>query len=432
MSSLSSNNKYEKVLVITSSGGGGLIQAALAKKQQILSRNPSAQFVQVDMMRDWVFKRIGRFGINLWNGSQKKGIVAGQVFLGYCQIFAEVLFWPLVFWKTYACLKREKITYIIDTQPIGASAIIKAIRIYNKRYSRSVSMEKVIVDLPTKKSQHFFRGIKTLSKTDRNFIKIVSIKPLLQKNQTLDDFWMKNCGFLDRDIQYEYYIRKGFEKYAAQHEKEKISIPIKVKAEEEKRLLTECVLKSACKFQTDLDSLSFEIFPEDIVAVILLGSKPQENATRSYVRKFIDFAPNLAGKRIFLFTYASECFGKESLYHELHKEVTKTVSYPRNLTVIPMSFQPEETIAAIFHMCDLSITRSGGQTAMELMAVSTGKIFIHSETRKNSPSKRELLRGIPVWESGNASYLEKLAGGKIITPALFSRFCEPVLIERSK
>ena len=49
---------------------------------------------------------------------------------------------------------------------------------------------------------------------------------------------------------------------------------------------------------------------------------------------------------------------------------------------------------------------------MELMCVSSGEIWIHSEAKKGQP----LLSGIPGWEGASAVYLQKQKGAKILTP----------------
>ena len=85
-----------------------------------------------------------------------------------------------------------------------------------------------------------------------------------------------------------------------------------------------------------------------------------------------------------------------------------------------MSFQEDDTIAALFHRANISITRAGGQTAMELMGVSTGEVWIHSETKNLSGDLPltfdQLLDGIPVWEAGSACYLKEKFGSKLVTP----------------
>jgi hypothetical protein len=56
---------------------------------------------------------------------------------------------------------------------------------------------------------------------------------------------------------------------------------------------------------------------------------------------------------------------------------------------------------------------------MELMAIMSGKSFIHSEAKKGKNktlSREDLLKGIPGWEAGNARYLIKKVNAKLVTP----------------
>jgi hypothetical protein len=99
-----------------------------------------------------------------------------------------------------------------------------------------------------------------------------------------------------------------------------------------------------------------------------------------------------------------------------------------------LSFQNDETIASVFYRSDLTCTRSGGQTAMELMCVMQGEIWIHSEAIKE-PGQTEaltmdqLLRGIPGWEAGNAVYLHRFRRAKIVTPETFMPLGRQVFIK---
>ena len=52
---------------------------------------------------------------------------------------------------------------------------------------------------------------------------------------------------------------------------------------------------------------------------------------------------------------------------------------------------------------------------MELMCVSTGKIWIHSEAK----ASQDVLKGIAGWEGASAMYLKKIKGAEILTPNTF-------------
>ena len=63
---------------------------------------------------------------------------------------------------------------------------------------------------------------------------------------------------------------------------------------------------------------------------------------------------------------------------------------------------------------------------MELMCVSTGQVWIHSEAKKG----QDVLKGISGWEAASALYLQKLHGAKIITPDTFVPHAEEVFTHR--
>lgn len=58
---------------------------------------------------------------------------------------------------------------------------------------------------------------------------------------------------------------------------------------------------------------------------------------------------------------------------------------------------------------------------MELMCVTQGEIWVHSEldvAPGERPSQEKLLDGFLGWEAGNALYLYKKFGAKIVAPEL--------------
>ena len=110
--------------------------------------------------------------------------------------------------------------------------------------------------------------------------------------------------------------------------------------------------------------------------------------------------------------------GQDSLLRQVSQIAIRMRNYPSHFTVIPLSFQSDEFIAPLFARCDATCTKCGGQTAMELMCLSKGEMWIHSEA-KDTSSFEALLKGIPGWEAGSARYLHHLYGAKVITPEIF-------------
>lgn len=424
--------QMKKVLIITSSGGGGLLQAANAKEQEIRRKNPSLQIVRKDLLKDWMGARFGNFCLEKWNKAQIDGNVKELRFLITMQVLFDYCSWPYIFLRTLYTLFQEKIDHVIDTQPIGASAIVKALRIYGFFQKKHLFLQKVLVDLPTKAATHFFGPIRRLSKKDHAHFRLVTILPLLEEGETKEEFWKKNCQLTEKEIEYEdLNVRLTFRKYQNQPRPEQnFSFFIRTKNREELSLIQRC-LKKGVGLKTDIaeeGSLHFSVPSHAKMITILLGSQPASGATFEYVKKWLQIAkePHLSKTPCYLFVFCADHeVGKKDLFYQVVNLVETTKKYPENFTVIPISFQQEDVIAPLLHRSDFTCTRSGGQTAMELMCVSTGMIWIHSEAKKKEGltlSTEELLQGIPGWEAFNALYLEKVRGAKIVTPETFASY----------
>ena len=420
--------KPRKVLIITSSGGGGCLQAAVAKEQEEKAKNPSVVIVKRDIMRDWYWKIIGMFGIHAWNLAQRKGSVMGQVLLQRCQPAADRIFWINNF---VCCLKtvfKEDIDHVIDTQPLGTSAFLLALRIYNRFQKKGVILEKIVVDLPTERNTHFFRPIKALSIDNRKLLRMVSIPPLLDKGQTAEDFWRLNCNLSESEVAYEYYaIRRAFRLfYGKKREESDFAIKVHFSNSEDRQMLMSAAKKSPMRVEIGEKNARLWIAPQDKLVTILLGSQPAQEATLNYIRRFLRLCAETDQRTpIHFFVFCGQHrVGDDSLLRKLTDLTIHLKDYPAHVSVMPLSFQNDETIAQTFYRSDLTLTRSGGQTAMELMCVMSGEIWVHSEAQKPSGqiddlTTDQLLRGIPGWEAGSALYLHKMRHAKIVTPETF-------------
>lgn len=431
-------SSIKKVLIITSSGGGGLLQAANAKEQEILAQDPTIQVIQRDVMTDWIWGKFGRFCVNQWNRAQLRGDVKAQIFYGASSAFVEYLFWLPMFYYSLKTLFQEDIDRVLDTQVMGTSATIKALRLFNRAKKKKVFLEKVLVDLPTKKATHFFKPIRKLNERDRQLLRLITIAPMLEKEQTAEHFWKHHCNLNDTHLQYEdYFVRRAFANYRKLGRKAE---PFALKTRFQNADELECILQSLERGNTPYEiirhagsngEIRFIIDPNSLVFTILLGSQPANNATLNYVLKCLQ----ISGKTpviIFVFCSKHES-GQPSLLRKVSDAVHQCDSYPTNLTIVPMSFQSDDVIAPLFFRSNMTCTRSGGQTAMELMSVSQGEIWIHSEAKlqKFPLTEEELLAGIPGWESANATYLQHERGAKIVTPDTFGPLVK-ALVGRKK
>src|SRR3989344_1370115 len=415
MSSSPCRENPKKILIITSSGGGGLIQTANAKEQESREKYPGVEIVRKDLLKDWVWKPMGRCFINLWNQSQRRGNVAVQRIWVSSQFLADFFLHIPLFFRALYELFKEDADHIIDTQVLGTAAIVKALRIYNWKKGKNVRLEKVLVDLPTRKATHFFRPIKQLSKENRKLVVLTSISPLLAEGETAEEFWQSTCGLSARSINLEeVYVRKAFQFFKGKKRtQEGMVVSVRCKNQEEFQLMQKSFRKGSIDADVMEEEVAFRIHPQDRMFTVLLGSQPASEATLNYVKQWILFAKECPKMKMHLFVFcADHAQGESSLFREVADFVARTKNYPKHFSVIPFSFQNEDVIAPLFFRSDITCTRSGGQTAMELMCVSTGEIWIHSEAKKG----QGLLSGIPGWEGASAVYLQKVRGAKICTP----------------
>lgn len=419
----SDSKSPKKLLIVTSSGGGGLIQTANAKEQEAKINDPQIVVIRKDVMKDWIWKILGWFFVNVWNQAQLNGNVAAQSFCVWAQFLVEFFLWPNLFFGMLITLFQDDIDEVIDTQPLGTSAMIRAIRIYNWWKNKNIRLEKVIVDLPTNQAVHFFNPIKKLAKSNRPFLKVTTIPPLLEEGQTEEDFWQTNCRLSAKDVNCgDVYVRQAFLKYQGKPRSQNpLSIKVHFNNEEEAQLMEHSFQKGAIRAKRHEHAFEFKIGAQDRMITILLGSQPANNATFKYVKQFLQIAKEFPNTPIHLFVFcANHTVGKESLFRKISDLIYTLPEYPKHFSIIPFSFQTEDVIAPLFYRSDLTCARSGGQTAMELMCVSRGEIWVHSEAQGHNPlTLDELLKGIPGWEAGSALYLQKIRGAKIVTPETF-------------
>lgn len=433
MSNLDSAPDIKNVLIVTSSGGGGLLQAANAKEQEILAQFPYAVVVQRDVMKHWMWKGLGSFFASLWNRAQLRGDVFIQTLLGkYGAPVIEYFFWPHIFFCSLVTIYKRDIDRVIDTQVMGTSALIKALRIFNWTHKKQIILEKILVDLPTPKATHFFKAIKSLSEADKRYFKLITIAPLLQKGQSAEEFWKLNCNLTNSELKYEdFYVRQAFRAYRnTQPKHRETTLTLKYKNKEELSLIERSVSKGALRPKIGDHQIEYRVAESDRVITILLGSQPSREGTLGYVRRFIELAKEIAvPTHLFVFC-ADHKPGTTSLMKAVSDTVLKTMDFPRHLTVIPMSFQSDNEIAPLFHRSDITCTRSGGQTAMEIMSVGTGDPWVHSEAKlgRSPLTEEELLAGIPVWESANAVYMQRMVGAKLVTPDSFMPYARKILL----
>jgi hypothetical protein len=417
----------KKVLILTLTAGGGHIQAAKAKYMETKAQLPDASILEVDILYDWIWKYFGKFAKHMWGDAQAKGNVFLLVCLSHALKLADYLFWIPFFLHAVQMCKKEDIDKIIDTQPLATSAVIKALRYIKWRTGKQIEYEKVLTDLPTIEAKHFFGGIKSLSRKDRPFLKVLTTKPILQESETEIEFWEKNCHLPLSSVFYAPLpLRPAFFQFGQSPEREFV-LNLSIPCNDDLHLTYKTLSFGPVKAKRAKHSITIPIEKEDRVALMMLGANPNPEAILSYTEGFIRMLQKISDpnrKDLFFIFCSSQVKIKPNLRTRILNLIQKTKDYPKNLTIIPISHQNDMIIAPLLHRSDATITRSGGLTSMELLSVASGKIYIHKEPSSLSfpkfiPSAKIFHQGMPSWESGNARYLELRKGAKIITPETF-------------
>ncbi|MBN2479020.1 MAG: hypothetical protein JXA94_02205 [Parachlamydiales bacterium] len=410
--------KPKKVLIITTSGGAGHIQAAKAISQDLLLKDKNTIIIQKEIFLSWGFKRICKFGIHTYDKIQKVGSKNSKEKIVQMQSYADIFFWPKFVFHIYLFLKKHNFDRIIDTQPVGTSAVIKAIRLYNFKKNKNLILEKIIVDLPTKRTTHFFKNIKRLSKEDKKFLKIYSIEPLLEDEKNDEEFWQKNCGVsLDKVIYEKYFIRSAFKNFQNKIiDDSLIEIKVKTNNPKEENLLSKILPLTNSKILKKEDHFIFPIEKNDFCITILLGSQPALLATEKYFDNLVEYVKKIekSSTAFYLFIFLSNEY---KLFEKIFEKLKNFKDFPKNLKIIPMSYQEDTTIAPLFFRSNVTITRSGGSTILELLAVARGKTLIHSEEKE-----KDLIKGIPFWEAGNYLYLKNFKNAELVNVDNFTNY----------
>lgn len=416
--------KIKKTLILTVAFGGGHLQAAKAKQKEILAKNPKEKVIEVDVLNDWVNKWLNVTYLAKWNEWQRVGNVCKQERLKKGLFLADIFFAPMIFYNTFKTLLAEDIDRIIDTQVVGTSSIILAIRLANRFTKKNLYLEKVITELPTDQVTHFFKPIKSLSRKSKKHLRIISTHPLLKEHQTTETFWKEQCGVPESIISYDSLpLRPSFiDLRKKQRVRKKMTLPIHYENAFEQKLILSAIKKGSSHYKVLKNELSMTIEPDDRVSLVMLGSRPNEKATLEYVEHFINILlkEKNQNKKDLLFVFcSSERNSRGFLLEKISNLVSQARNYPKSLTVIPMPFQDDSVIAPLFFRSDATFTRSGGLTSMELLTVCSGKIWIHAENLK----KGSKIFMMPHWELGNAYYLKEKKGAEIVTPEKFESTC---------
>jgi hypothetical protein len=363
------------------------------------------------------------------------------------QIIAEKIYTPFIIYNLCRALIETNAKVVIDTQVIGTKAIVKAVKLVNwfNRHDSSepIKIIKVMTDLPTKYSQHFYSGFKKLSDDERALMTIESLPPILKVPMDKDPtkltkhqiqllrnkFWKSQLGSIDNlTINYTFGpIRPAF---LDQLDDIKASKTIKFiannKSESEfifKQLNYD--LKSSITADSYIRSFELPKVAKMGVISILLGSTGSI-AILEYIKLLKDTPLNMKDTPLYIFLFCGRhSNGDMDLYTEVvdlinYLDANKSIS--PNINFIPLGFQGDMQTASILYNSQTIIARPGGLLSMELLQIYDGsqRVLLHSACDLEKPYNKSffshLLEGLTKWEKGNAKYLIELVNADLISP----------------
>lgn len=415
-----------QIFGITSAGGAGHLQLLNGIEGKIAKEK--IPFIKGDILKDTLPKWLSNYCVRDWNKAKAEGDIKAQERLVNGTILwiprhklADILFFiPIFLWVVLKLYRNKNITRIIDTQPIGTKAIIRATRLINFLFKRHIRITKVSTEIASKHACSFANPAKSLTTGDKKIFEMAGPCPFARKVKESEQefidrqekWWKKNFGLslLNGEVRYSTYpIRPAFEPFVKTNLRATINtLTIKINNEDERI------------DPTSTSSLhTITIDPQQIIGMISIGSQAAREATKNYMQSIINtISAHPPARPVTLFIAAGiHTPGEDTLYKQL-KELIASQSLPPNLTIIPMGQQEDTQFAPLMHRADFGIFGSGGMTTMELSATATGKIFLHSEALRLEKKGKKVNReeGFALWEKGNALHLVKTKGAKIIVP----------------
>ncbi|MCH9621817.1 MAG: hypothetical protein S4CHLAM20_12450 [Chlamydiia bacterium] len=411
----------KNILILTLKAGSGHLQAA--KSKQLEHKKLGHNVIEKRVLFDLVGNIAGLFVSKIWNYCQAQGVSSLLFFFSICCRTFDVLVFPFFFVKLSYVLYKEDIDEVIDTQPFGTRSFIKSIRLISKLTNKKIPYKIVLTDLPTKKCASFLKPIKNLSKIDRDHIEILTTKPMLAQHETEEDFWLKNTKLpLERIYYTEFPLRETFTTY--KESSGPLQLQFKAHSDKGLDLIKKCLNLSSASFEINKRDLSF-VFEEEILSLIILGTYPQKSALINYMTQYIEQKKTYRrDSKEYLFLLVGPKKTANKHYLSIYNALKEIKDYPKNLCVVPLSFQDDKALAPLYFNLDFIIAKSGGLTSMELLKAVKKNIFIHDDPEHNNSNylsflTKDLFDSMPLWERGNAEYLMDKKAAKLINPKLF-------------
>lgn len=385
-----------------------------------------------DVLHDFL-GGIGKKASKTWDEAQQSGDVEKQERLLSMQWVSDIVFAIPVFVATLRNLIKHQPETIVSTQAMATPAIMMAIQIYNAFYKPEGANDTVLhlymTDMPTTLSGHFFNSLKKLTHLGgKDKIVLYAPKP---KN---DIDWSIMCGLPNQQVveleTHELPVRPAFLRAAQNYQRNPNSFQIKLCDEREVENLKDVLAfqginaevpsiqgKKPAFFDLNIDKSGSN-------TLLMLGSKPTPEAVTEYINRYVEIAKENPDQKINCFAFCGPYMwaplpgysDKEwSFYDSVCDQIRATADWPKNLTVVPLTYQDADQLVPLMVECD-TITRSGGSSSFELFLVEAvsnkfqlpeRQRYIHAQRVKG---RENLVDSIPGHERGNFFFVRDSIG----------------------
>lgn len=402
----------QHVLIITTSGGGAHLTTAEALKEGLSAGKISLATPQsiksVDILKEWVGTP-GIFGTHMWNLYMKQGNTKKLQNLMVLQRYSDYLFALPVFLHLIFYLLKHPIDTIYDCQPLTTRTILRALWVMEKVFKRHIDIVKVITEPSHAYLDQYLVPIAKLPKYLKKRLYIWGSEPLRQHpDERAKDFWKNISGIEAHQLlnQGTFPVRLAFIENKRFADYKQLTFKANHIAEVKwlKKYFNLSINSTIAN--NGIESFQIQLPFQALVFTIMLGSQGTEDATVNYVEQIIE---HFDSEQIYLFVYTGKIDFQEGIRPRLKQLIDNK---PTRTNVCPFSYQPALNLAPLMARSNITITRSGGATSMELLTLNQGHCLIHSNNHGEEDETKRLLKH----EYGNYLYLKEYHsnGAKLI------------------
>mmetsp|Transcript_49475 Transcript_49475/g.158304 ORF Transcript_49475/g.158304 Transcript_49475/m.158304 type:complete len:973 (+) Transcript_49475:1-2919(+) len=459
-------------LLLTSSGGGGHLSAANALSKtrergwranittaasqldatralmsergyeglkQMITRVQKAAHpvVVVDLMSSPCTNLLGEHGLSMgktfsdvWNYGQARGAVKALTTMVKAQSIEDDLFHSQCKKYIYNLLRATNVpAAVLSCQPMQHAAITSAIHDVAQQANITMHLDIYMTELPSNTSISFYDPLHALSIKDpdaASHVRFHTVAPMEGGTEIMAA--RTGLGVSQIAIEENLPVEEALCSGSLPGPGSAMTIALQAGSQREEKFLR------GRKKQ-------FRIAAEDTVTLVMLGSQPTVSFMHQYRQQLMTLGPprwlpNKTGLNwIFLATGSAKQEPFDKLY-SISADEAEEFNFLQRLSdgrtrIVPFT---KQSVLELEGRADVTLTRSGGITSGELLALSKqGKerrCLLHLEVNKDLEGSepditgamrlewehQALSEGMLPWEMGNALYLQKALNATLVTP----------------